>query len=149
METQRKNLLQLFIPISLELLCFMLAGMLDTMMLSSVNDAAVGAVGTANTYMNMFIIMFNIISSGMIAVMTQYIGAGKVGIAYQARQLGSIFNAILGVLLSLFLFTFSGSVLRAFGHTKQPLFATLSANVLNLILNAVFLFMLDWASICT
>lgn len=181
MEAKRKTLGQLFVPISLELLCFMLAGMLDTMMLSSVSDAAVGAVGTANTYMNMFIIMFNIISSGMIAVMTQYIGAGKEGIAYQARQLGAIFNAILGILLSAFLFFYSGSVLevvgvapllmehaktylqivggccflnalipifssylRAFGYTRQPLIATLSANVLNLILNAVFLFVLHW-----
>ena len=45
-------------------------------MFSSVGDQAVGAIGTANTYIGMFIIMFSIISSGMIAVMTQYIGAG-------------------------------------------------------------------------
>ena len=32
------------------------------------------------------------------------------------------------------------SYLRAFGHTKQPLIATLAANAANLILNAVFLF---------
>ena len=181
MAVERKNLLQLFIPISLETLCFMLTGMVDTMMLSSVNDAAVGAVGTANTYIGVFIIMFNIISAGMIAVMTQYIGAGKNGVAYQARQLGLIFNAALGIILSVFLFTYSGSILevvgvapmllsyartylqivggfcflnalmpifssylRAFGFTKQPLYATLSANILNLILNAFFLFVLKW-----
>lgn len=181
MATERKNLLQLFIPISLETLCFMLTGMVDTMMLSSVDDAAVGAVGTANTYIGVFIIMFNIISAGMVAVMTQYIGAGKPGIAYQARQLGAAFNAVLGILLSLFLFFFSGNILelvgvapllmgyaktylqivggfcilnalmpifssylRAFGYTKQPLYATLSANVLNLVLNAFFLFVMKW-----
>lgn len=177
----RKNLLQLFIPISLETLCFMLTGMVDTMMLSTQSDAAVGAVGTANTYIGMFIIMFNIISAGMIAVMTQYIGAGKIGIAYQARQIGAVFNAVVGILLSVFLYQFSGSILevvgvapllfshaktylqivggacflnalvpifssylRAFGHTKQPLFATLSANILNLLLNAFFLFVMKW-----
>lgn len=181
MATKRKNLLQLFIPISLETLCFMLTGMVDTIMLSSVNDAAVGAVGTANTYISVFIIMFNIISAGMIAVMTQYIGADKPGIAYQARQLGLLFNAVLGILLSLFLFYFSGTVLeivgvapllmnyaknylqivggfcilnalipifssylRAFGFTKQPLYATLSANILNVFLNAFFLFIVKW-----
>ena len=177
----RKNLLQLFIPISLETLCFMLTGMVDTMMLSTQSDAAVGAVGTANTYIGMFIIMFNIISAGMIAVMTQYIGAGKIGIAYQARQIGAVFNAVVGILLSVFLYQFSGSILeivgvapllfsyaktylqivggacflnalipifssylRAFGHTKQPLLATLSANILNLLLNASFLFVMKW-----
>ena len=181
MATTQKNLVQLFIPISLETLCFMLTGMVDTMMISTQSDAAVGAVGTANTYIGMFIIMFNVISAGMIAVMTQYIGAGKLGIAYQARQIGAVFNATVGILLSLFLYHFSGyilevvgvapllssyaktylrivggacflnalipifsSYLRAFGHTKQPLYATLIANILNLILNSVFLFLLKW-----
>ena len=35
----------------------------DTLMLSSVSDQAVGAVGTANTYISVFIIMFGVISS--------------------------------------------------------------------------------------
>lgn len=177
MAGERKNLRQLFVPICLETLCYMLAGMLDTLMLSSVSDEAVGAVGTANTYIGIFIIMFSVISSGMIAVMTQYIGAGKIGVAYQARQLGLIFNAMIGAVLSIFLFFCSGMVLevvgvaellmeyartylrivggccilnalipifssylRAFGYTRQPLIATLSANVLNLVLNSIFLF---------
>ena len=181
MSSSRKTLLQLFIPISLETLCFMLTGMVDTIMLSSVGDAAVGAVGTANTYISVFIIMFNIISSGMIAVMTQYIGANKPGIAYQAKQIGAIFNAILGILLSVFLFFFSGKVLelvgvapmlmdyaktyleivggfcflnalipifssylRAFGFSKHPLYATMTGNILNLVLNAFFLFVMKW-----
>ena len=62
MEKYRKTLVQLFIPICLETLLFMLAGMVDTLMLSSVNDNAVGAVGTANTYVSIFIIMFGIIT---------------------------------------------------------------------------------------
>ena len=85
---------------------YMLSGMVDTLMLSSVSDQAVGAVGTANTYISVFIIMFGVISSGMVAVMTQNIGAGKPGIAYRARQLGLIFNAVIGVLMSVFLAVF-------------------------------------------
>lgn len=172
-----KSFMKLYIPIALETLFTMLAGMVDTIMLSTVGDNAVGAVGTANTYIGVFIIMFHVVSSGMIAVMTQYIGAKRVGVAYQARQLGAVFNAVIGVLLSVFLFAFSenileivgvapllmgyaktylrivggacflnalipifSSYLRAFGHTKQPLAATVIANVVNLCLNAVFLF---------
>lgn len=179
MEEQRKTLSQLFIPICFETLFYMLSGMVDTLMLSSVGDYAVGAVGTANTYIGIFIIMFSIISSGMMAVMTQNIGAGRPGIAYQARQLGLLFNAVVGFCMAFFLFTCSGTILdmvgiaetlrdpaatylkivgggcilnalipifsgylRAFGYTKQPLFATFIANVMNLILNAVFLFVL-------
>ena len=79
MQVQRKTLTQLSIPICFETLFYMLAGMVDTLMLSSVSDQAVGAVGTANTYISVFIIMFGVISSGMVAVMTQNIGAGKPG----------------------------------------------------------------------
>ena len=177
MQNSIKSFTKLYIPILLETLCYMLAGMVDTMMLATVGDDAVGAVGTANTYISVFIMMFHVVSSGMIAVMTQYIGAKRAGVAYQARQLGVIFNLSIGVLLSAFLFTFSGSILetvgvapllmeyaktylrivggfcflnalipifssylRAFGHTKQPLIASLLANVVNLCLNAVFLF---------
>lgn len=177
MEGTRKTLGQLFVPICLETLFYMLAGMVDTLMLSSVSDQAVGAVGTANTYIGMFIIMFQVISSGMLAVMTQNIGAGKPGVAYQARQLGVAFNSVIGVILAVFLFFFSGTILRtvgiadsllvsaesylqivggccflnalipifsgylrAFGYTKQSLFATIVANVLNFGLNALFLF---------
>ena len=172
-----KPFMKLYIPIALETLFMMLAGMVDTIMLSTVGDSAVGAVGTANTYIGIFIIMFHVVSSGMIAVMTQYIGAKRVGVAYQARQLGAVFNAVIGVVLSVFLYIFSerfleivgvapllmehaktylrivggacllnalipifSSYLRAFGHTKQPLAATVIANILNLCLNAVFLF---------
>ena len=90
----------------------MLSGMVDTLMLSSVSDQAVGAVGTANTYIGVFIIMFGVISSGMIAVMSQNIGAGRPGIAYQARQLGLIFNALIGIIMSIILAAFSGGMLR-------------------------------------
>lgn len=103
MAAGRKSLAQLSVPICLETLFYMLSGMVDTLMLSSVSDQAVGAVGTANTYIGVFIIMFGVISSGMVAVMSQNIGAGRPGIAYQARQLGLMFNALIGVLMSVIL----------------------------------------------
>ncbi len=177
MAEKRKNLIQLFIPICLETLLYMLAGMVDTLMLSSVSDHAVGAVGTANTYIGMFIVMFSIITSGMMAVMTQNIGAGRPGVAYQAKQLGIVFNSVLGIIISIVLFVFSDIILetvgiakllkddasvylkivggfsffnalipifsgylRAFGHTKHSLIATVMGNLINFVLNALFLF---------
>ena len=93
----------------------MLSGMVDTLMLSAVGNYAVGAVGTANSYIGIFIIMFSIISSGMVSVMTQNIGAGRPGVAYQARQLGLLFNAVAGVLMAVFLFSGAGAILRMVG----------------------------------
>ena len=178
--SERKTLGQLFVPICIETLFYMLAGTIDTLMLSSVSDQAVGAVGTVNSYIGMFIIMFTVVSTGMMAVMTQNIGAEKPGIAYQAKQIGVIFNTVLGIIISLILLLGGGMILdvvgiadalrepalqylqivggfcffnalipifsgylRAFGYMKQPLTATILANVINLCLNAVFLFVLD------
>ena len=177
MAVERKTLAQLSVPICLETLFYMLSGMVDTFMLSSVSDQAVGAVGTANTYIGVFIVMFGIISSGMVAVMSQNIGAGRPGIAYQARQLGMIFNAVIGILMSAVLAVFSGGILRmvsiapalfepaetylkivggtcflnalipifssylrVFGYTKHSLIGTIVGNILNIILNSVFLY---------
>ena len=57
MNEQQKTLGQLFLPICLEILLFMLTGTIDTLMLSSVGDQAVAAVGTANTYIKINIPM--------------------------------------------------------------------------------------------
>ena len=83
-----KKLSALFIPICFETLFYMLSGMVDTLMLSSVGDYAVGAVGTANSYIGMFIIMFSIISSGMITVLSGF------GFRYAAQVENVLFDNI-------------------------------------------------------
>ena len=177
----KKSLLTLFVPIYIEILFFMMAGMVDTLMLSTIGDQAVGAVGTANTYISMFILMFSIVSTGMMAVMTQNIGAGKNGIACQAKNIGVIFNLTIGIPISIVLFFFCRKLLvsigisatlensaaiymkivgsacflnalipifsgylRAFGYTKYPLYATIAGNLVNLVLNSIFLFHFHW-----
>lgn len=181
MNVQRKKLHQLFFPLFFETLFMMLAGMVDTLMLSSEGDYAVGAVGTANTYISLFIIMFTIISSGMVAVMTQYIGAKRPGVAHQALKLGLIFNLSIGVVITavlifgtetilkavgiardledharIYLRTIGvfcicnalipilSSYLRSFGHTTPTMAATVAANIINITLNAFFLFVMHW-----
>ena len=119
MAVQQKSLGQLFIPIFFEILFTMLAGMVDTLMLSSVGDHAVGAVGTANTYIGVFVIMFSIISSGMVAVMTQYIGAGNPKVAHQALRLGLYLNLSIGILISGVLYGFAGPILQTVGIADQ------------------------------
>ena len=181
LDNRQKGLKQLFFPIFIEVLFFMLVGSIDTLMLSTVGDIKVGAVGAANTYLSVFTISFSVISTGVMAVMTQYIGAGKNGVARQARNLGVIFNGALGGVFSIMFLFFSNpildklgtaeklladatiymsivggtaiftaltpvvtSYLRAFGYTKEPLIVNVVANILNVILNSVFLFVCDW-----
>lgn len=181
MPEKKNRLMSLFFPIFLELLFVMLTGMVDTLMLSSEGDQAVGAVGTANTYIGVFLIMFAIISSGMMAVMTQYIGAKRPGVAQQAHRLGLLCNLVVGLVITAALFfgaepilqtvgtardlmdpakvylqtvgLFSicsaltpifSSYLRAFGHTRTTLVATVVANLVNVALNALFLYGMRW-----
>ena len=181
MSSERKKLHQLFFPIFFEILCSILVGAVDTLMLSSEGDQAVGAVGTANTYISIFVIMFSIITAGMVAVMTQYIGANRPGVARQALRLGLGFNLTVGVGITGILVGFAqpilegvgiaaqllpmaktylqtvgafcicnaltpifSSYLRSFGHTAPTLWATLTANAVNIVLNALFLFVLHW-----
>ena len=181
MSSERKKLHQLFFPIFFEILCAILTGAVDTLMLATEGDQAVGAVGTANTYISVFVIMFSIISSGMVAVMTQYIGAGRPGVARQAQRLGLCFNLATGVVITCILFFCAepilelmgiaqqllpgarvylktvglfcicnalvpifSSYLRSFGHTAPTMAASLTANLVNVALNALFLFAFHW-----
>lgn len=181
LDNRKKGLRQLFFPIFIEVLFFMLVGSVDTLMLSTIGDDKVGAVGAANTYLSVFTISFSVISTGVMAVMTQYIGAGKNGVARQARNIGVIFNGVIGGILSLVLLFFSEpilrvlgtadkllehatiymcivggtsiftaltpvvtSYLRAFGYAKEPLVVNVTANILNVLLNSIFLFICNW-----
>lgn len=121
MNIKQKRLSQLFFPIFLETICAFLAGIADTLMLSWEGDQAVGAVGTATTYFNIFIFLFTVVSSGMMAVMTQYIGGGRPGIARRAMRLGGLFNLALGAVSSLVLFCFAQPILETIGIARQLL----------------------------
>lgn len=117
-KAQDHKLLTLFVPIFLETFFMMLAGIVDTLMLSSIGDDAVGAVGTANTYLNVFFIFFSVISSGLIAVMTQYIGHDKKGVAVQARRIAIFINGGIGLALALVLGLAGGPIIDLLGVSE-------------------------------
>ena len=115
MNNKKIRLMALFLPIFLELLFTMLTGVVDTFMLASEGDAAVGAVGTANTYISVFLVTFSIISSGMLAVMTQYIGAERPDVAQQTLRLGLRINLAIGLTITALLCLFADPILDAVG----------------------------------
>ena len=178
---KNQKLYLLFIPIFIETFLLMLSGMVDSFMVSRISDDAVGAVGTANSYFNLLFLVFAVISNGLLSVMSQYIGAGKKGVAFQARQLAIVLNFALGIGFSLFfgfgakwmvnalgvsealkrdtaiylrivgvgcildaLIPVFSNYLRAFDKTRFTLYAAITGNVINLVLDAVFLFVLKW-----
>ena len=178
---KKQKLFLLFIPIFIETFLLMLSGMVDSFMVSRISDDAVGAIGTANSYYCMLFLLFAVISNGLLSVMSQYIGAGKKGVAFQARQLAILFNLGLGLGFSLFLgfganwlvnvlgvsdalkrdaaiylrivgvaciidalIPVFSNYLRAFDKTKFTLYAAITGNVINLLLDGLFLFVFHW-----
>ena len=181
LKIKNQKLFLLFIPIFIETFLLMLSGMVDSFMVSRISDDAVGAIGTANSYFNMLFLVFAVISNGLLSVMSQYIGAGKKGVAFQARQLAIVLNFALGLGFSLFfgfganwmvevlgvaealkrdaaiylrivglgcildsLIPVFSNYLRAFDKTRFTLFAAIAGNIVNLVLDAIFLFVLQW-----
>lgn len=178
MEYTHKTLPQLFWPVFIEYLLLMLVGVTDTVMLSFVGDKAVSGVGTANTYLYLVSMVFTIMSTGSLTVMTQYIGAKRSEVAIQAKKLGLFFNALIGGGFTILFLTCSApilhalstvgaifeesctymtmvgstcillaitnvysSYLRAFGHAHYTLISTAAGDILNVVLNGIFIYM--------
>lgn len=111
--------MQLFWPVLLESLFGTFMGTIDTWMMASLGDKAVGAVGTANAYLNLLIFMFNIVAVGVPAVMAQYVGAGRYHSAHQARHAGLLMNGGFGLLSSLLILFFARPILELLGIAAE------------------------------
>ena len=103
----QKELFSLTWPIFVECVLFMLIGIVDVAMLSHYDNNASGAVGIVNTIINMFNILFSIITSGTSIICVQYIGAGKPKLENQ-KLIGAslIFNTSIGLFFSILIFFF-------------------------------------------
>lgn len=95
------NLFHLTWPIFLELFLFMLMGSADTFMLSGVSDHAVSAVGVANQYIFIAILILEVIGNGVSIVVAQYIGSRKLFEAAKISAIGITINLMIGIALSL------------------------------------------------
>lgn len=116
-----KKFRKLFWPTFIELLFFMLMGTIDTLMLSNFSDYAVGAVGNANTLIQLFAVLFLVISNGVAVLVSQYLGANQKQIAFKVIGTGLIVNIIVGLVLSTTL-VLSSDVLLNIVNTKPEIF---------------------------
>lgn len=113
-----KNIFQIALPIFIELLFFMLLGTIDTLMLNSYSDQAVGAVVNANSIINLFTVLLTVVGTGMVVVLTKTLGAKQRDKEGAIVGTGLIFNIILGVVISLILF-FLGGILLTIMKTES------------------------------
>ena len=104
---QTRRVFFLSLPIFAELLLQLLVGNVDQFMLSHLGTAAVSAVGNGNQVMHIIVIVLETVSSATTILLTQNLGAGKVGdkcgeIATVGVALGAVFSILVG-LMTLFL----------------------------------------------
>jgi len=177
MKKLERNIFKLTWPIFIELLFFMLMGSVDTLMLSRFSDNAVAAVGNANTVLNLFGVLLNIVATGIAVVVSQYLGANKETDAKSAVKSGIITNLGVGIVIFLVLQIFGrmiftaikidaailpwslsylntmawallfvsvstamSAAFRSFGKPKIVMMTVIFANILNVILNYIFIF---------
>ena len=69
------NLFFLTWPIFLEIFLFMLMGIMDTFMLSVISDNAVSGVGAANQYLQIAILILEVIGNGAAVFVAQSVGS--------------------------------------------------------------------------
>ena len=97
----KKKLFGLTWPIFLEAILYSIIGSIDTLMISSYADNAVGALGSVNQVLSLFQVLSNIITTGSGILCAQYIGAGKSTKEKQPLVLSALLvNGILGALFS-------------------------------------------------
>jgi len=116
---KRITLFALVWPILIETFLRMFFGTIDTFMLSGYSDTAVAGVGSANQYVYILILLFQIVSGGAGIVISQYLGAKNEKKASYAVVTAILFNLLLGLLISTVMFAFSGKILGLMNFEQE------------------------------
>lgn len=166
-------------PVLIEQTLASTVGIADTIMVSSVGDAAVSAVGLIDTINNMFIQIFTAIATGTTVVVAQLSGRrdtdGIHKTVGQSSALMTMIMTLIGLIVILFgapifdllypkvetavrsdallYFRMTGAsypffalmiiltgIFRGSGNTRTPMRISLWVNVINIVLNAVFIY---------
>lgn len=98
-------------PIFLETLLVLTLGVVDTLMLSQHSDNSVAAVGVVNQLLNMVFLLFNVTTTGTAVMCALYYGAKNNKSFIQVVGTSLLFNAVVGLIISLVLTCFGERML--------------------------------------
>jgi len=118
-----KALVSLIIPIAVDALLSIIAGMVDSAMVSSAGEAAVSAVSLVDSINILFISLFASIAVGGSVVTTQYVGSRnyKDGCT-SANQLFYVATAVATVVMLLLLWLKEPILHLVYGHIEADVF---------------------------
>lgn len=118
---RKVTLLNLAIPLFIEMLLFSLLGIVDTLVLSRVSDTAAGGVSACNQIIGFTNIVFNIICIGANVLVSQYIGANNRESAQKTMVFSYMMISAVGLVGSLLLFFLGRHILILMGVTGSLL----------------------------
>ena len=94
------SLFHLTWPVFLEMVLQIMVGSVDQLMMSQFSQVGVTAIGNANQIITFVLLLFNIVSSAALILISQYLGAGKEKKAVQFYSLSLFLNGSASFLLS-------------------------------------------------
>ncbi|HEY5587307.1 MAG TPA: MATE family efflux transporter [Ruminiclostridium sp.] len=144
-QSDKITLPSLVAPIFLQNFLTMMMGSINVFMLGHYSDQAVGAVGVANQYITMLLMLYSITSSGTAIVISQYLGAKENKKSAKVSMVALMLNTLLGVILSVAFLLFSHQMVRLM-NLKPIMMADAvvyiqivgGTSVIQAILNAMF-----------
>ncbi|MCG3089763.1 MATE family efflux transporter [Sporosarcina cyprini] len=138
------SLFHLTWPIFLELFLFMLMGLADTFMLSALSDEAVSGVGAANQYVQIAILVLEVVGNGAAIVVAQYLGSRRFVEASKISALAVSLNLLVGIGISGVFLLFTSHMMQAMNlqgdvlaHAKAYLTIVGGAIFLQAIINSL------------
>lgn len=109
------NILKLSWPIFVELLLQMLVGNADQIMVGWRDPNGVGAIGNANQITNLLLLVFSVVCTAAMILISQYIGAKDTKRVNQTYTVALLMNLVFGLLVSAVLVLGCGPIFRLMG----------------------------------
>ena len=113
--SQTRLLTVLAVPIFVDTLLVMMLGAADTFMLSRYSDNSVAAVALVNQLVNLVLIIFQVISMATSILCSQYVGARRRDKVLQVMGVSVLFNFLVGIVFSFFLYIRAEHLLEIMG----------------------------------
>ncbi|MCI3920868.1 MATE family efflux transporter [Paenibacillus sp. TRM 82003] len=110
-QRQSLSLWHLAWPLAVEMLLQFLMGTVDSLMVSSLGDHEVSAVGVSNQVVMSLMTIFFLVNSGAAVVVARRWGGGDAEAARRTSAMALKLNAYAGIAISLFLFAKADAVL--------------------------------------
>lgn len=119
-----RDLWNLVVPLVIELMLKLVVGMLDSIMVSSVGEAAVSAVSLVDSIVQLLIYVFAALATGGAIVAGQYLGAGRKKEAQRSAEELLWLNALLSVAVMVLMSVASNWILgHVFGKIDADVYS--------------------------